>query len=235
MSFLTAEWRRLAFANYAIDPDILKPYIPAHTELDSFDGVYYVSLVGFVFKNVRLLGIKVPFHVNFEEVNLRFYVRYKEGVQWKRGVVFIKEIVPKAAITLVANSVYHEKYETQKMSHLWETNETGLRTRYEWRQKDIWQSFETISSKDPRNISKGSIDEFITEHYWGYSKQSHLKTTEYEVTHPRWQVYDVKEYTITMDFVANYGAPFSVLQNATPASVMLAEGSPITIESKRSL
>ena len=92
-TFLSAEWRNLLMANYEIDPAVLKKYLPCHTELDEFNGVHYVSLVGFLFTNTRLKGIAFPFHSTFEEVNLRFYVRYKEDNQWKRGVVFIKEIV----------------------------------------------------------------------------------------------------------------------------------------------
>src|SRR5690606_42008242 len=120
MSFLSAEWRKLALGNYEVDPVLLKSYLPFGTELDFWNDTCYVSLVGFMFLNTRLLGISVPFHRNFEEVNLRFYVRYKEGNEWKRGVVFIKEIVPKAAITLVANTIYGENYQTMKMAHLWE-------------------------------------------------------------------------------------------------------------------
>ena len=110
MSFLTAEWRKLAIANYVIDQRVLAPYIPVGTELDLWNGNCYVSLIGFLFKNTRLLGFSIPFHANFEEVNLRFYVKRKDGEGWKRGVVFIKEIVPKFALSVVANVVYNENY-----------------------------------------------------------------------------------------------------------------------------
>ena len=119
MSFLRAEWRKLALANYVIDPERLAPHVPAGTELDLWQGKCYLSLVGFMFVNTRLLGVKVPFHVNFEEVNLRFYVRRREGSEWRRGVVFIKEIVPKPALTWVANTIYREHYETLPMEHFW--------------------------------------------------------------------------------------------------------------------
>ena len=106
MTFLNAAWRKLAFANYPVPPEVLSSYLPAGTELDTWMGHPYVSLIGFVFQDVRLLGLRVPFHVNFEEVNLRFYVRRKVDGSWRRGVVFVKEIVPKRAITLVANTLY---------------------------------------------------------------------------------------------------------------------------------
>ena len=123
MSFLTAEWRKLAFANYAIDKELLTPYLPVGTELDLWNGTCYVSLIGFLFKNTKLLGFSIPFHANFEEVNLRFYVKYKDGENWKRGVVFIKEIVPKFALSAVANTIYNENYETMPMTHSWSETE----------------------------------------------------------------------------------------------------------------
>jgi len=136
MSFLKAEWRRLVLANYEVAPDVLKPYLPYRTELDIYDGICYVSLVGFMFKNTKVLGVKIPGHVNFEEVNLRFYVRFKEDGVWKRGVVFVKEIVPKHAITFVANNIYNEVYETRNMSHNWEKRENELFTAYRWKKKN---------------------------------------------------------------------------------------------------
>jgi len=235
MSFLTAEWRRLAFANYEVDPKSLQKYLPARTELDTYNSIHYASLVGFLFKKVRVLGVKVPYHVTFEEVNLRFYVRYKANGVWRRGVVFVKEIVPKRAIVLVANTLYHENYEKQKMSHLWKKEQDSLVTEYHWQQQSKPQSFCIESTSKSNKIIPNSENEFITEHYWGYSKNSDSKTTQYEVTHPKWEIYDVLNYKITTDFALNYGGEFAYLNDAKPLSVMLAEGSAITIEGKSSI
>ena len=235
MSFLKAEWRKLALANYEIDPGILKPYLPAKTELDTWSGTHYVSLVGFMFVNTKMLGIKIPFHVNFEEVNLRFYVRYKDQNEWKRGVVFIKEIVPKPAITFVANTLYHEHYATHKMGHLWEDKDHYKRVTYEWVTKGQLQSFMVETEVEAVSIQEGSEAEFITEHYWGYTKVNDQKTFEYEVTHPRWKVYPVKDHQIKVDYGLVYGNDFQLLNELQPKSVMLAEGSEITVENKRSI
>lgn len=232
MSFLKAEWRKLALANYVVDQSILKKYVPFGTELDLWNDKCYVSLVGFMFVNTKLLGIKVPFHVNFEEVNLRFYVRRKENGEWKRGVVFIKEIVPKHALTFVANSVYQENYETMKMGHRWEQLTDHRLVEYRWLNNKKWNSFSVKSSFDPKPIEIGSESEFITEHYWGYSKVSNEKSNEYEVTHPKWSVYDVLSHQIDVDFGSVYGQEFSFLSKLEPNSVMLAEGSEITVEGK---
>src|SRR6266851_3867580 len=74
--FLTAEWRMLAMLNYEIDPGLLLPFVPSGTELDRWSGKVFASLVGFRFLKTKLLGyLPIPMHSNFEEVNLRFYVR----------------------------------------------------------------------------------------------------------------------------------------------------------------
>ena len=116
--FLSAEWRDLVMVNYEVDAKLLNDYVPPGTVLDSFDGRTYVSLVGFQFRRTSLFGaLPVPFHRDFEEINLRFYVRHKEGNEDRRGVVFIAEIVPKWAIAKVARIVYGENYIRLSMKH----------------------------------------------------------------------------------------------------------------------
>ena len=232
MSFLKAEWRKLAIANYIIDKNLLTKYIPAGTELDLWNSNCFVSLVGFMFKNTRLLGIKIPFHTDFEEVNLRFYVKRFENGAWKRGVVFIKEIVPKSALTFVANTVYNENYETMPMKHTWETSSDKRIVEYKWEKEYKWHSIKITASLDAFKIDDHSETEFITEHYWGYAKVNEHKTNEYEVTHPKWQQYKISDYKIDVDFGAVYGNEFEFLNSMGPSSVMLAEGSEIAVEKK---
>lgn len=232
--FLTAEWRKLALANYAVAKEVLLPYLPPFTELDDWEGNYYVSLVGFMFINTKLRGLSIPFHENFEEINLRFYVKYKEGDSVKRGVVFIKEIVPKPALTFVSNTIYKENYQTLPTSHVWKAEQEELSVEYSWRNKG-WNRFSILGSIKPVAISPNSKEEFITEHYWGYTKLKSQVTSEYGVEHPRWEVYPVKSYKIEVDFGANYGADFAFLSDTEPNSVMLAEGSPIRVLKGRRL
>jgi uncharacterized protein len=92
MPFLYAEWRKLALFNYTIAPEALQPFMPYGTELDLWNGKCYISLIGFMFKNTRVLGLPIPGHINFEEVNLRFYVKRKVNGEWRRGVVFILRV-----------------------------------------------------------------------------------------------------------------------------------------------
>ena len=232
MSFLNAEWRKLAIANYVIDPEVLKKYVPAGTEIDLWKDKCYVSLIGFMFLNTKLLGVKIPFHTNFEEVNLRFYVKRLENNTWKRGVVFIKEIVPKPALTFIANTIYKEHYETLPMNHIWEENNLNRTVSYLWKKNKIWHSFTVQATLNSSEIKSYSETEFITEHYWGYAKVTDSKTNEYEVTHPKWKQYLVTHSEINVDFGAVYGTDFEFINRLKPNSVMLIEGSEITVENK---
>lgn len=216
-------------ANYTVDPAILKQYVPCGTELDSFNNIHYVSLVGFLFQNTRLSGIAFPFHNTFEEVNLRFYVRYKDDGKWKRGVVFMKEIVPRHLITLVANTLYGEKYATHKMTHLWEASGEDLNIEYNWKVDNEWNYIKALAHKQPEPIKEGSEEEFITEHYWGYTHIDKKCTGVYEVQHPKWRVHAIKSYQIKCATAKLYGKEFVEVLEQEPRSVFLAEGSPIKV------
>lgn len=235
--FLTAAWRRLVLFNYRVEPDSLRPYLPAHTELDIWNDTCYVSLVGFMFQNTRVLGWQIPFHVHFEEINLRFYVRHpdRNTGAWKRGVVFIREIVPKPAITWVANTLYREQYRTRRMWHRWEDKPESLQVEYAWREAGRWQSFGVQADNRPQGLTAGSEAEFITEHYWGYARWDDRRTMEYQVEHPRWQVYPVQSWHGDVDFGAVYGPAFAGLKEAIPLSIFLAEGSEVAVYKGRLL
>ncbi|WP_027380664.1 YqjF family protein [Chryseobacterium daeguense] len=233
MNFLKAEWRKLAIINYEINPEILIKYLPKGTELDFYQGKCYVSLVGFMFLNTKLLGLPIPFHRNFEEVNLRFYVKKKEGNYWKRGVVFIREIVPKPALSFVANSVYKENYKTMQMKNSITEKNKELMIKYSWKDKN-WHSIEITAENELLKMEDNSEFEFITEHYYGFSKKEN-KTSEYEVCHPKWGYYLVKNHQLEIDFQKIYGNDFEYLNHQKPLSVMLAEGSEIEVKTKKYL
>lgn len=204
--------------------------------MDFFKGNCYVSLVGFMFLNVKVKELGIPFHKNFEEVNLRFYVRHedKSTSEVKRGVVFIKEIVPKPAISFIANNIYKENYETMKMSHDWKIDSGSLNVEYRWKD-DVWNKLKVTAGINSQPIISGSEEEFITEHYWGYTKIEINKTSEYKVQHPKWNIYKVRSYEIDVDFKNLYGNEFDFLSREVPASVLLAEGSEISVGPGRML
>jgi uncharacterized protein YqjF (DUF2071 family) len=230
--FLTAEWRKLIMAQYAVEPAILARYLPSGTELDFYQGRCYVSLVGFLFRRVRVLRLPIPGYTKFEEVNLRFYVRRVEADgSIRRGVVFVREIVPRAMITIVANVLYEESYATMPMRHSIEDRTGALRVRYEWKDGGRWSSMDAVAKGKSEPITPGSLEEFFTEHYWGYTKRSRGATSQYEVRHPRWMVYPISRCVIEADFEALYGPQFASLNVRQPDSVLLAEGSPVSVHS----
>ena len=144
--FLSAEWQNLVMLNYRVDPAILERLVPRGTELDSFEGVMYVSVVGFQFLRTRIFGVvPIPFHVNFDEVNLRFYVRRREGSEVRRGVVFVKEMVPRRAIAQVARWSYGEKYFACPMRHTISRTEFPS-AEYEWKFRGEWCAVSAAAS-----------------------------------------------------------------------------------------
>ena len=214
--------------NYAIDPEILKSRVPAGTELDTWNGTTYASLVGFNFLKTRVKGISIPFHTNFEEINLRFYVRRNDDGIWKRGVVFVKEIVPKPAIALIARVLYNENYEAMPTRHSID-EKNGLYARYEWKFKNRWNSIEVTSRGDSESLEEGSENQFIAEHFWGYSAQRNGSTKEYRVDHPSWRIWKASSYTVDVDVAGLYGDEFTRALEKDPISAFIADGSGVTV------
>jgi len=227
--FLTAEWRKLVMVNYEIDPKELQAFVPPKTEIDYWNGKTYVSLVGFMFLNTKVLGVKFPFHVNFEEVNLRFYVRHKYQNEWRRGVVFIKEIVPKWMIANIANWRFNENYISLPMRHEISHTKEQLDVTYEWKFAGEWQSLKVKADPNTQPLVANSQEEFIAEHYWGYATGHKKQPLEYEVGHPTWEVYNVNHLDVQCDFAGLYGEQFKPYLEASPASAFLAEGSAIFV------
>jgi uncharacterized protein YqjF (DUF2071 family) len=231
--FLTAEWRYLAMLNYEIDPAVLAPWVPRGTELDSWQGKTFVSMVGFLFENTRVLGLPIPFHQKFEEINLRFYVRRKAEDGWRRGVVFVKEIVPRAAIALVARRIYHENYVALPTGNLICRADDGAKSiesvKYYWTFRKRAHFIEFITRGGARDFAEGSEEEFIAQHYWGYSSQKNGGTVEYRVDHPRWRIWQAASARLDCDVENLYGRQFVKFLAGKPSSAFLAEGSAITV------
>jgi uncharacterized protein YqjF (DUF2071 family) len=223
--FLTAKWHNLVMANYVVDPSLLENRVPAGTSLDFHDGKLFVSLVGFMFLDTKVLGLPVPFHINFEEVNLRFYVKRETPDEVRRGVCFVKEIVPRFAIAAIARTLYGEPYETWQMSH--EEKEKEL--AYSWSKDGVDNRLHVEIAENLGVPSEGSEGEFIIEHYWGYTRRGENRTDEYKVEHPKWDLYKVNYAEIDVDFGDTYGAEFAFLSASEPASILLARGSEIAV------
>ena len=215
--------------NYRVPPDVLAPFVPSGTVLDTWQGDTWLSLVGFRFLATRVMGVPIPFHRNFTEINLRFYVRPQSDD--RRAVVFIREIVPRRAIAFTGRQLYNEPYVTRRMraaAPIEPTDAPG-RVQYEWRHGGRWNSIGVTSVGGPTPIRAGSAEEFFAEHYWGYTAQRDGSTVEYQVEHPRWRVWAVSDPTIDIDASAEYGPRFTPWLTQAPASVFLADGSPVRV------
>ncbi|CAN5492516.1 DUF2071 domain-containing protein [soil metagenome] len=234
-SFLRARWLYLVMQNYVIDPALLLRHVPAGTELDMWNGKTFVSMVGFLFQKTSVLGIPALGYRNFEEVNLRFYVRRRAPEGWRRGVVFVKEIVPKRLIAFIARAVYNEAYVALPMRHSLElptSQKPGL-FRYEWATGKEWNSLEAVVSGEPYLPDQNSEATFITEHYWGYCKQRDGGTVEYQVAHPRWRVWRAEQSKIICDTAKLYGPEFEAALCQQPTSAFAAEGSEVMVRRGR--
>lgn len=212
-------------ANYEIEPEILAGYVPRGTSLDFYDGKCFVSLVAFMFLNTRILKIPVPFHINFEEVNLRFYVKREMPDEIRRGVVFVKEIVPRRAIAEIARILYGEPYEAWRMNHFKREKNLG----YSWWKGDFVNSIKLEIGENTGVPAENSHGEFIIEHYWGYTKRGLHRTDEYKVEHPKWELFDICSAEINVDFGEVYGEKFEFLSERQPFSILLAKGSEISV------
>ena len=232
--FLTGAWRWLVMLNFEIDPDILQSRVPRGVFLDRHDGKVFVSLVGFLFRDTRVMGISIPWHGAFEEVNLRFYVRREVDGEVRRGVVFIREIVPRRAIALVAKWAYNEPYIALPMRHTLKRGaepETAPPSEiaYQWLLKSRWNELRIAPKNEGCLPTLGSHEEFITEHYFGYTSQKDGSTIEYRVEHPIWRQWSASDASFEVDIPSLYGEEFAPFVKGNPYSALLAEGSPVVV------
>ena len=237
--FLTANWRYLAMLNFVVDPKILAPLVPPGTEIDFENGQTFLSVVGFLFLDTRLLGLPIPLHRDFEELNLRFYVRQKSADMWRRGVVFVRELVPRRAVAMVARTFYGENYLAVPMKHQIDHADSKLSVEYSWRRGRKWESLKMSASGEPQTILAGSHAEFITEHYWGFTavRARHAETDgrrrsgcrEYRVEHSRWKVWNAERFEFSANVAELYGDQFVEPFGVAPCSAFIADGSPIEV------
>jgi uncharacterized protein YqjF (DUF2071 family) len=232
-TFLKANWENIIMVNYEIDPEILLPFLPKGVELDLFNGKAYVSLVGFMFKNTKIFKVPIPYLGNFEEINLRFYVKRKEGTTVKRGVVFINETIPYRIVAWMANKLYKEHYTVVPTKHFIHQIGEKQQVKFEWLLDKKWNHILVETEVASKEMRHNSLEEFIYEHYYGYTKVNECTTEEYHLQHPSWKVCTMLNYNINCDFIAMYGSAFSVLNKTKPTAVFLAKGSSVSVDWKR--
>lgn len=231
-TFMKAKWKNIVMVNYLIDPEILKSYLPYGVEFDTYSGLCFVSLVGFKFNESKIFGVPIPLYGSFDEINLRFYVKRTDGSETKRGVVFISEIVPYKIVSILANLLYKEHYSVAEMwsSIVVENNLKNI--DYNWKLNADTSSIKTLWDNELKAILPNSLEEFIYEHYYGFTKVSETETWEYKVNHPRWLTNEIISHEINCDFEKLYGPEFAFLSDQKPYSVYNAKGSEVSIDWK---
>lgn len=230
-TFVEAEWRHLVTAHYRVEPSVLRTFVPAGTELDDWNGNVFLSLVGLRFLQTRVLGVPVPFHRNFDEVNLRLYVRRTVSDEVRRGIVFIKEIVSLPAVAFAANLAYNEKYEIRRMRSRVPKRVDVAPTRltYEWRSRSGWNRLRAVAGDGPFVATPGSEDHFLTDRPWGFTAQRDGGTVEYRVHHPPWRLWRAQQTEVRCHATENYGPEFEAVLSGEVYKTLIAEGSAITI------
>jgi uncharacterized protein len=228
-AFISAEWHDLVMLNYEIDPKLLSDYVPPGTSLDSFNEKTYVSLVGFQFRGTKVFGVPVPFHSDFDEVNLRLYVHRNEGAEDRRGVAFIAEVVPKRLIAHVARFMYGENYTCLPMKHAISADTASRTAEYALRLNGAWCRLYAQASAASLPPANGTLEQFITEHYWGYCAQRNGTSLEYHVSHLPWSVRRCEAAGFEGDARALYGYELGNILHRPPHSAFIADGSPVNV------
>lgn len=227
-AFLTARWCNLILANYAVPDELLRPRLPPGCELDRRDGRCWASLVGFQFLDTRVLGVGWPGFRHFPEWNLRFYVTH-EG---RRGVCFVREFVPSWLVATTARLLYNEPYRSARLTMDVADAPETLTATYTVRWGGKTHSLRAVGTKPAFRPDGGSVETWFKEHSWGYGTSRRGGLIRYEVSHPEWDVYPVREFAADVDWATLYGPEWGVMNRAEPGSVVLAVGSPVSVYGK---
>lgn len=229
--FLTARWSNLLIASYAISPDLLSRCVPPWLEPDIKDGRAFVSLVGFDFRDTRVLGVSWPGFRDFPELNLRAYVRCGPD----RGVIFVREIVESSLVAWLARTIYNEPYLAAPLQSKVSLSEPSISVDYRltWKGKQFTMS--VAGSREAVLPREGSDEHFFKEHRWGFGVSANGRPLRYEVVHPLWNTHPIQSFDVNLDWEQVYGSPWSLLNDAAPHSVILAEGSPVTVYPPKTL
>src|SRR5690349_16131206 len=237
---LTARWRHLLFLNYEVSPELVIPYLPAHTELDPWRDRLYCSVVGLMFLDTAVFGIPDPLHREYEQVNLRFYVRRRVDNGWRHGTVFLKEIVPESLVTVAARMLFNERYVTMEMMHRLVEERDGMlregsRMEYGWRNGERWNRIGAEVGTEMGMPAEDSREFAVMHRLFGHSKRLDGSTTETSLEHPVWSIRKVKDARLECDIAAIYGEAFVEPLSAPPAFAFVADGSPVSIRTMESI
>jgi uncharacterized protein YqjF (DUF2071 family) len=231
MPFLTARLSRLILLNYQVDPALLVPRLPARTELDFYEHRTFVTLLGLHFSQPALHGLPLPFYREYAQVNLRFYVRRRIAPNtWRRGVAFIKQIVPYRPVAWAAQWLFHEPVVARSTDEISRSQgRDAVLTEYGWRSGGQRCFIRAIYPDRPIFPAPGSQEEFLLERYWGYSRQKNGGCREYRFSHPPWRICKAMEAEASAGVGNFYGPPFTEIFASQPDSAFAASGSQVIL------
>jgi len=219
--------------NFETDPIILQSYLPANTTIDCYNGKCFLSLVGFQFKNAKLKSLSIPLYQNFAQINLRFYVRHYCGNECRKGVVFIKEIAAGKLLQAGAAILYHERYCNLATKQHLETNEQNVDVTYKWKYRNDWNYLHGIAMKEKATPIKNSIEAFITDRYWGYTRIDKNKTAEFMVDHPVWNIHKLQSYDLHCNSKEIYGEQLHSVLSNNPTCTFMVDGSFVKVYNRK--
>ena len=222
---LSAHWTNLLVVNFETTKIFLEKHLPAGTELNDWNGKYFMSLVGFQFSKTKICGILSPFYRSFPEINLRFYVKRKTKTGWQNGVVFIKEIAPAKLIGFMAGWLYNENFICLKMKSRFINEGDKNKIEYCWNINNEWNYLKAIVKNKPVHYPQESLEGFISSHYHGFTRITETQTKEFEVIHSPWKIYHVLSFDIKLDAEAIYGKESAPFFSHQPCSVFMMDGS----------
>ncbi|HEY1380510.1 MAG TPA: DUF2071 domain-containing protein [Gemmataceae bacterium] len=223
--FLTARWSNLFLATYAVPDELLAPRLPPGLDLDRRGGSAFISLVAFDFRDTRVFGIPWPGYRDFPEVNLRFYVRRGD----ERGVVFVRELVPPRLVAWLARLLYNEPYGAMPMTSAVTDAGDAVTIEHRLIGRGRVHTIRATGAKPAERPDAESTEHFFKEHRWGYGRTRRGAALRYEVRHPVWDVYPVRDYDIDVGWADLYGPEWAALQGAQPVSTVLAVGSEVAV------
>lgn len=224
---LQAHWSHLCVLSYAVPPELLQPLTPRGLMLDTRDGQCFASLVAFDFENTRFKGMAWPFHRDFPEVNLRFYVRNKAG---ERGFCYVREFVPKRLVCWIARRLYHEPFERVPMTSDVHRKNAGLEVIHKFRHHERWQEIAVATTgAAPLLPTEDSWESYFLDQQWGFGTDEAGRPIRYRIAHPRWLVYSVEWADVRVNWAKTYGPAWKCLQETKPFSKILAEGSDVVV------
>ncbi|CAN0530075.1 unnamed protein product [Laminaria digitata] len=229
--FLSARWTNLFNLTYRVDPELLSPHVPDGVELDIHQGSAFVSLVAFDFLDTRVFGIPWPGYRDFPELNLRYYLKYKN----QRGVAFLQEYVPKRIIAKMARAIYNEPYDYAPIRSETKADDTSHDYTLALDVGGRTHTIRVSATPSPHTPPRDSLAHYFKEHKWGFGHDHKGRTLTYRVEHAIWDVYDVQSYSLDVDFGLLYGEQWAFLADEEPFCAVFALGSPVKVFPKGGL